>query len=76
MKLKTGEEIKPYHGLLSVDESGSVYEGYDRICDELCAEIDADKYFADATPPISAEGRRDMADQMIARWTAYREAVK
>ena len=70
-ELASGRRIYANRGLLSIGrlglgESGKWYiaEGYDGVVD-----------MPGETTALTAEDRQEMADHMIARWAAYREAA-
>jgi hypothetical protein len=76
MKLSTGKIIKANAGTIGLDDDLNVFEGYDgRLrcqSDELAYGEEPDD-FPDALTGAEAV---ELADAMIARWTAFREKHK
>ena len=70
--LSTGREFNANLGLISVDDNGTLYEGYDASLD---VNGHSDPQPDDpASQPWTREERIELADFMIERWQAFRAA--
>ncbi len=69
----TGRQAYANRGIIGLDMSGEVYEGYDGTfyCFLSEDEILSLDYYDKMQP--TAEERKELADFMIARWKAYRD---
>ena len=75
------EKLGPHRGIIGIDESGFVFEGYDGKLSKADNEpedwIDDDSematwFFEDQ---LSAEERHALADEMIRRWSNYKSNI-
>lgn len=69
MKLRSGREINGNRDLFSPGEDdGTLFDGYDGVVEE---SLIYDRDWPEASPPLTAEERQDIADQMIERWRRW-----
>jgi hypothetical protein len=80
MILKSGREFWPNCGIIGINEKGEMFAGYDNPLEGVeipsdhvsrtpAGDYDAALEHARFTP----EERHEIADEMIARWKAWRE---
>lgn len=68
MRLSSGREVDGNRDLFSPGDDGALYEGYDGVVD---ASMEYERDWPGAKQPLTDEERREVAEQMIARWRAW-----
>lgn len=73
--LKSGREVAIYRGIIGIDGSGNLYEGYDSALHKPPRHRTEVQYGWDHSPPmqLTPEERIELADEAIERWRRVRE---
>lgn len=59
----TGRRVDAHAGIIGINADGEIFDGYDGGFD------------VPPHNPLTADEKRELADEMIARWQRYRDAA-